>query len=348
MTLWLFLATDAGAQPFPKPDSQHAWILGVITPQMEKAPAPLFPQAVTAKLYVGYCLKISESGDATVSTMHIGDCEASSVQRHAIPAYDVAVLTKADLESLRRSTYFTNYPISWSSVYFRTNVICKNPGIQAYDDFVFFDRSGHYLGKLSLCPGSNDIELAPAPHNASGLPAFNVDLETVWKIADEHQLSQPQGLNGYISPGTQKIVADVFPTATKVEAYVGDYLAVSKTGLVTSGHFPQPSTQDQRHVPFVPVARNHMAVLTRSEVDRLRASIYFTQLPGIASLCMCDFGHLLTFYDAAGRYLGDFAVCFHCGCTQISPEPKNTTDLPVLNWDEAVVKSIYDAHHLTQ
>jgi hypothetical protein len=129
-----------------------------------------------------------------------------------------------------------------------------------------------------------------------------------------------------------------------VKAYIGHGLRASSTGVVTAGNtFAPPNTAP---APPVPVAGNDMAVLTPTEIARLRASIYFTQLPA-ASLCTCDFGHLFTFYDAAGHYLGYFAVCFHCGCTEISPQPKNTTDLPTLNWDEAAIKSIYDAHHLS-
>lgn len=215
-----------------------------------------------------------------------------------------------------------------------------------YDGFAFYDAGGRYLGNLTLCPGSGPVVITPSPINKSGLPLLNVDLEVLNHIMSDHQLSPP-GFADDISPGTQKIPAPIFPDAVRVEAYAGENITVSRDGSVTMGNLRMVSAAPPIAKEFPkPVPPAQMAALTPAEIRAVENSVYFTQIPGAASACICDFRHAFTFFDAKGKYLGYFAMCFACGCMQIQPSIRDNTVLPATSWDGRVLYGIFQAHRL--
>ena len=62
----------------------------------------------------------------------------------------------------------------------------------------------------------------------------------------------------------------------------------------------------------------------------------------------CSPRHAFRFYDATGRRLGDFIVCFECGCTDLDPRlPEAYGKDVAIRWNREALAAIVTAHGLT-
>jgi hypothetical protein len=304
-----------------------------------RAAVPLFPTAVSAVAYTGIDLAIGPDGRAMVSPTIVR--QNTTPVLVPAPPIDRAVLSTSELHQLQASVFFGPKPA------YGTMNSCNFMGaFFFYDGVAFYDAGGRYLGNLTVCPGTGPAVISPAPINESGLPLLHVDFQVLDHIMSNHQLSSPNFADD-ISPDTQKIPAPIFPGAVRVEAYVGENITVSKDGSVTMGNLRMVSAAPPIAKEFPePVPPAQMAALTPAEINAVQNSVYFTQIPGAASACICDFRHAFTFFDAKGKYLGYFAMCFACGCMEIQPSIRDNTVLPATSWDGRVLYGIFQAHRL--
>ncbi len=302
----------------------------------ERAPVPVFPDAASVIAYTGIDLTFGPDGRAMVSPNFVPPNAVPTLL--PAPVYDTATLSLAEMRALQASVYYGSKPK------YLTFDVCNSRQFGAYsfyDGFAFYDGRGRYLGNVTVCSDAQYARMTPSPINQSGLPMMRFDPVALLKIMSAHELSAP-GFADDIEDGTQKLRAPIFPTATRVEAYAGKGLSVSKDGHVLMGKiFPQ---MDPRFL--TPVPAQNEALLTGNEVREVQNSVYFTQLPDEDSLCVCEYNHAFTFFDSTGKYIGYFAMCFACGCKYMEPALVDNTMLPAVSWDGRVLSGIFAAHRL--
>lgn len=138
----------------------------------------------------------------------------------------------------------------------------------------------------------------------------------------------------------RRVLANLFPTATRVRVYQGDFgIQISDGGKAST----QKYDSDADKMPDVPAKGGEY--LTAAEIKVLRDSVFYTlSPPAIASCCIPRHGFL--FYDKAGKYLGYLKVCYECGCAEISSHSPHDKALDWIEWDAAALRKIIEAHHL--
>jgi hypothetical protein len=302
----------------------------------ERAPVKVFPDAATAIAYTGIGLTFGPDGKAMVSPNFVHPNATPTLV--PAPAYDTAALSLAEMQTLQASVYYGPTP-KYSG--FDTCSDYRFGDFSFKDGFAFYNSAGRYLGNLVVCSENMPAVMTPAPINQSGLPMMRYDATAVQKIMSAHELSAAVFADD-IEAGTQRLRAPIFPKATHVEAYAAQGLAVTDDGRVLMGRI-YPGIETRFLKPVLP---QNSAALTQAEIKDVQNSVYFTQLPEWASECVCEFNHAFTFFDSSGNYLGYVAMCFRCGCLQISPKLTDKTMLPAVSWDGKVLYGIFTAHHL--
>ena len=132
----------------------------------------------------------------------------------------------------------------------------------------------------------------------------------------------------------------IFPDAVAVRAYAaGGPVHVGNDGTVTAF---KPSPDGKSAVTVPPAGGDY---LTAEEIASLRSAISFSKPPEMSTAC-CIPRHAFVFYDRDNRYLGYLLVCFQCGCAEMKPMPATDPDQSYINWDQARVHQILEAHRL--
>jgi len=86
-------------------------------------------------------------------------------------------------------------------------------------------------------------------------------------------------------------------------------------------------------------------ILTASETQRLRGAVFFTEPPPAIAAC-CIPRHAFKFYDKQKNEIGALDVCFECSCARIEGEKSPNPNLMWIDWDNAVIAAIVEAHNL--
>jgi len=132
--------------------------------------------------------------------------------------------------------------------------------------------------------------------------------------------------------------AALFPNAVEVRVTYGDGdLSISQTGKI----FAAKTDKTGRH----PVTTIEGGPLSAAEVNTLRRSVTFASaFPDRAVCCMPR--HAFVFFGKNHTVLGQFDICFECGCAYIIPRETHDKRLPHLTWNRAALARIVRAHGL--
>lgn len=140
--------------------------------EARKVPANLFPTATRVRVYQGIdFLKISDKGKATTQ-LESADGNSSK----EVPAKGGEWLSKAEIKTLRKSINFTVSPPAVTS--------CCVPR----HGFVFYDKTGKYLGNVKVCYHCGCVEIHPWPTRDSELDWIDWDAAALQKIIEAHHL----------------------------------------------------------------------------------------------------------------------------------------------------------------